>query len=77
MLLASLGITRKLTFHDLRRTTAVHAYEVTRDLRVVQALLGHKELAHTLYYLDHNTTPVSLDTIEAVRLHRQSTEILQ
>lgn len=66
---ARLGITRRLTYHDLRRTTAVRAYELTRDLRVVQALLGHKELAHTLYYLDHNSTPVTADVIEAVRLH--------
>ena len=63
-----LGITRRLTYHDLRRTTAVRAYELTRDLRVVQALLGHKELAHTLYDLDHNSTPVTSDVIEAVRL---------
>lgn len=65
---ARLGITRRLTYHDLRRTTAVQAYEMTRDLRLVQALLGHKELAHTLYYLDHNSTPVTTDVIEAVRL---------
>ncbi len=76
-LLKSIGITRQLTFHDLRRTTAVRAYELTRDLRMVQALLGHKELAHTLYYLDHNSTPVSLDTIEAVRLQGAPTEIVQ
>jgi integrase len=63
------GVTRKLTYHDLRRTTAVRAYEITRDLRVVQALLGHKELAHTLYYLDHNATPVTPEVIETVRLH--------
>ena len=72
-LLLMVGIKRQLTFHDFRRTTAVRAYELTRDLRMVQALLGHKELAHTLYYLDHNTTPVSLATIEAVRLNGTET----
>jgi len=36
------GINRQLTPHDLRRTTAVRVYEDTRDLRVVQAILGHR-----------------------------------
>jgi integrase len=62
-----LGITRKLTPHDLRRTTAVLAYQTTRDLRTVQALLGHADLAHTLYYLDHHNTPVSPALIELLR----------
>jgi integrase len=70
------GITRRLTYHDLRRTTAVHAYELTRDLRLVQALLGHKELAHTLYYLDHNSTPVRSEAIEAIRLYHVATETI-
>jgi integrase len=74
---ARLGITRRLTYHDLRRTTAVNAYELTHDLRLVQALLGHKELAHTLYYLDHNTTPVTAEAIEAIRLYHQTTETIQ
>lgn len=61
------GITRRLTPHDFRRTTAVAAYELTHDLRVVQALLGHSELATTLHYLDHRNTPVERNTLEMAK----------
>ena len=43
--LASVGITRQLTPHDLRRPTAVKVFEVTHDLRAVQAVLGHRNLS--------------------------------
>jgi integrase len=73
----NLGITRRLTYHDLRRTTAVHAYDLTHDLRLVQALLGHKELSHTLYYLDHNSTTITTQDIESIRLYHAATEVIQ
>lgn len=44
---------RKLTFHDLRRTLAVSLYEVSKDLRVVEQMLGHQSLASTAQYLEH------------------------
>ena len=66
-----LGITRRLIPHDLRRTTAVRTLEITRDLRLVQALLGHHNLDTTLYYLDHRNTPVSRATLEAAKLNRK------
>ena len=72
----SIGITRQLTAHDLRRTTAVRVYQVNRDLRAVQALLGHKTLATTLYYLDHRNTPVDLSTLELAKLN-PTTEAIQ
>jgi hypothetical protein len=46
----SVGITRKLTPHDLRRTTVRRVYDSTKDLRVAQALLGHSDLSSTLWY---------------------------
>lgn len=67
-LLKELGIKKHLTPHDLRRTTAVKILEVTGDLRVVQALLGHSKLNSTLHYLDHRMTPVSLKTLELAKL---------
>lgn len=62
------GIARRIVPHDLRRTTAVRTLDVTGDLRTVQALLGHRELATTLYYLDHRNTPVELTTLELAKL---------
>jgi integrase len=45
------GITRSLTFHDLRRTAAEQVYNRTRDLRICQRLLGHRNLRSTLNYI--------------------------
>jgi integrase len=45
------GVGRGLTYHDLRRTVAHRAYEKTHDVRVVQSILGHQDLAHTFWYL--------------------------
>ena len=49
-LLKRAGITRRLTPHDLRRTTAVAMYRQTGDVRDVQALLGHRSLQSTIWY---------------------------
>lgn len=61
------GITRKLTPHDFRRTTAVHLYEQTKDARDVQALLGHRSLASTIWYLDHDLRPVKRSLLELIK----------
>jgi integrase len=42
-----------LIIHDLRRTTAVNLYELCRDLRTVEHLLGHASIATTARYLEH------------------------
>lgn len=63
----SAGITRNIRPHDLRRTTAVKLLEETKDLRDVQALLGHKNLESTLWYLDHDLRPVSRRTLEILK----------
>jgi integrase len=63
----NLGITRKLTAHDFRRTTAVKLYEYTRDARDVQALLGHRSLVSTIWYLDHDLRPVSVSALELIK----------
>ena len=41
----------ELNPHDLRRTIAVAAWKKTKDLRLIQALLGHKTLSTTALYL--------------------------
>jgi integrase len=47
------GVNPSLRPHDLRRTIAVQTMDATLDMRVVQALLGHKNLATTALYLEH------------------------
>jgi integrase len=64
---ADVNITRRITPHDLRRTTATAMYRATRDVREVQALLTHKRLNSTIWYLDHNLTPVSRPTLELIK----------
>jgi integrase len=71
-----LGIRRKLTAHDLRRTTATRIYDATRDVRLVQALLGHGDLGSTLWYLDHHLTPVPASALELAKLNT-TTETVQ
>ena len=73
--LASAGITRRLTPHDLRRTTAVRMLEETGDLRDVQALLGHRNLVSTIWYLDHDLRPVSRATLERLKQPRKALHI--
>ncbi len=63
----SLGITRRITPHDLRRTTAVAMYKHSGDLRAVQALLGHANLNSTLHYLDHDLRPIERSTLEILK----------
>jgi integrase len=45
------GVNPALTAHDLRRTAATILYTATKDLRVAQELLGHKNLTSTLTYI--------------------------
>jgi len=59
--------TKHITFHDLRRTAAVRMYEQTGDLRAVQALLGHRSMNSTIWYLDHDLMPVSRITLELIK----------
>jgi integrase len=47
------GADAELWLHDLRRTLAVSLYEVSKDLRVVEQMLGHTSLASTATYLEH------------------------
>ncbi len=42
-----------VTSHDLRRTLAVSLYETSKDLRVVEQMLGHQTLKSTTAYLEH------------------------
>ena len=40
-------------FHALRHTFAIELYKKTRDLRLVQVALGHRNIANTMVYADY------------------------
>jgi len=61
------GITRRIVPHDLRRTTAVAMLRHTHDVRDVQAILGHRSLQSTIWYLDHDLQPVQRVNLEAIK----------
>jgi integrase len=66
-LVSAVGITRRIVPHDLRRTAAVAMLEETGDVRDVQALLGHRSLQSTIWYLDHDLRPVKRETLERIK----------
>jgi integrase len=72
----SLGIKRQITAHDLRRTTATRVYSATRDIRLVQAMLGHGNLGSTVWYLDHHLQEVQIEHLELAKLN-VTTEAIQ
>ena len=40
-------------FHSLRHTFAIRLYKKTRDLRLVQVALGHRNITNTMIYADY------------------------
>lgn len=40
-------------FHSLRHTFAIHLYKKTRDIRLLQVALGHRNIANTMIYADY------------------------
>ncbi|MEY4615257.1 MAG: hypothetical protein RJB66_217 [Pseudomonadota bacterium] len=43
----------KKSFHSLRHTFAINLYKKTRDLRLVQVALGHRNINNTMVYADY------------------------
>lgn len=54
------GLRRRISSHDLRATFATEVYNHTKDLRVVQELLGHASSSTTEIY-----TGISLESMRA------------
>ncbi len=40
-------------FHCLRHTFAIRLYKKTRDIRLLQVALGHRNVANTMIYADY------------------------
>lgn len=43
----------KKRFHSLRHTLAIKVFQSTRDIKLVQTLLGHRSIKNTMVYLDY------------------------
>lgn len=41
------------TFHSLRHTFAIELYKRTRDIKLLQTALGHKQISNTMVYADY------------------------
>jgi integrase len=62
---AKCGVREELRVHDLRRTLAEDVWNATKDLRTVQAQLGHRSPTTTARYLANR---VGLDELERAML---------
>lgn len=61
------GVTKRIVPHDLRRTAARNLYLLTKDLRLVQALLGHSDLATTVRYMEQDLAEIHLHQLETIK----------
>lgn len=43
----------KKKLHSLRHTCAVNLYRKTKDIKLVQKVLGHRSMANTMIYVDY------------------------
>jgi integrase len=73
-----LSIRRELRIHDLRRTVAEEIWNATKDIRVVQAQLGHRSPNTTVKYLANRIAlqdlqPV-LEKVMQLRAQREQRE---
>lgn len=60
----SAGLKTSWGFHDLRRTAARALYNETKDIRKVQRLLAHANVATTFWYLGNATIDLTGEEIE-------------
>lgn len=50
----------KKKLHSLRHTFAINLYQKTKDLRLVQVALGHRNITNTMIYADYSYSQTEL-----------------
>jgi site-specific recombinase XerD len=68
------GITKRVTFHSLRHSFATHLLEDGTNVRVIQALLGHRSLTSTQIYTHVASTYLNDTTSPLDRLRKKEKE---
>lgn len=66
------GLGKRVTFHTLRHCFATHLLETGTDIRIIQELLGHSQLATTVRYTHVATTTISRTASPLDRLNLAS-----
>jgi integrase/recombinase XerC len=60
------GVNEEIRPHDLRRTLAVETLNRTKDIRLVQQILGHSSLSTTAKYLENRSIANIRDYLDTI-----------
>jgi integrase/recombinase XerD len=70
---AACGLSKRVTVHTLRHSFATHLLENGTDVRIIQALLGHRSLNTTARYTQVSTSTIRGTPSPLDRLHLEVT----
>src|ERR1700733_10409933 len=70
---AASGLGKRVTVHTLRHSFATHLLEGGTDIRIIQALLGHRNVNTTARYAQVATNTIRVTPSPLDRLHLEVT----